>query len=274
MKADAQQLLCIKAILNSYAQSTGLKINYSKSSMMPIGISEERLDHFANTMQCKKGSLPFSYLGLPLSITTPSLEYFLPIVQRVERRLGGIADFLDYGGNLLIVKSVLSSLPIFFMCCLDIPVSIKKQCVKFMRYCLWRKKNNEVQSNGPALVAWEKICRPKDQGGLGVLDLRTQNEALLLKNLHKIFNRLDIPWVKLIWNTYYNQDKLPSFHLEGSFWWKTHLELLDKYKGMSRSLIGDGKSTLFWTNLWNDTCLHQKFPHLVSFARKTSLSVH
>jgi hypothetical protein len=201
MKADAQQLLCIKAILNSYAQSTGLKINYSKSSMMPIGISEERLEHFANTMQCKKGSLPFTYLGLPLSITTPSLEYFLPIVQRVERRLGGIADFLDYGGKLLMVKSVLSSLPIFFMCCLDIPVSIKKQCVKFMRYCLWRKKNNEVQSNGPALVAWEKICRPKDQGGLGVLDLRTQNEALLLKNLHKFFNKMDIPWVKLIWST-------------------------------------------------------------------------
>jgi hypothetical protein len=135
LKADARQHLCVKAILNSYAQSTGLKVNYSKSSMMPINISDERLIHFANTMQCKKGSLPFTYLGLPLSITAPSLEHFLPIVSRVERRLGGIADFLDYGGKLLMVKSVLSSLPIFFMSCLDIHVSIKKQCVKFMRYC-------------------------------------------------------------------------------------------------------------------------------------------
>jgi hypothetical protein len=65
-----------------------------------------------------------------------------------------------------------------------------------MRHCLWRKKNNEVQSRGPALVASEKICRPKNQGGLGVLDLTTQNEVLLLKNIHKFFNRLDIPWVK------------------------------------------------------------------------------
>jgi nucleoside diphosphate kinase len=126
LKADAMQLLCVKAILNSYAESTGLKVNYSKSSMMPINISDERLEHFANTMQCKKGSLPFTYLGLPLSITAPSLEHFLPIVTRVERRLGGIADFLDYGGKLLMVKSVLTSLPIFFMSCLDIPVSIKK----------------------------------------------------------------------------------------------------------------------------------------------------
>jgi hypothetical protein len=61
---------------------------------------------------------------LPLGITKPSLEYFLPIVQRVQKRLGGIADFLNYGGKLEMVKSVLASLPIFFMCCLDIHVTI------------------------------------------------------------------------------------------------------------------------------------------------------
>jgi nucleoside diphosphate kinase len=126
LKADAMQLLCVKAILNSYAESTGLKVNYSKSSMMLINLSDERLEHFASTMQCKNGSLPFTYLGLPLSISAPNLEHFLPIVDKVESRLGGIADFLDYGGKLLMVKSVLTSLPIFFMSCLDILVSIKK----------------------------------------------------------------------------------------------------------------------------------------------------
>jgi hypothetical protein len=126
LQADAPQLICLKAILNSFADSTGLKVNYSKSSLMPINMDSTRLAHFANTIQCKTGTLPFTYLGLPLGITKPSLEHFLPMVSRVERRLGGIADFLDYGGKLLMVKSVLSSLPIFFMCCLDIPVSVKE----------------------------------------------------------------------------------------------------------------------------------------------------
>jgi hypothetical protein len=80
--------------------------------------------------------------------------------------------------------------------------------------------------------------------------------------------------VNLIWNTYYSQGSLPGFQLEGSFWWKTHLKLLDKYKGMSRCLIGDGKSALFWTDLWSDTCMHKKFPHLVTFAKKTSHSIN
>jgi hypothetical protein len=55
----------------------------------------------------KKENFPFTYLGLPLGITKPNLEYFLSMVVRVEKRICGIADFLDYGGKLLMVKSVL-----------------------------------------------------------------------------------------------------------------------------------------------------------------------
>jgi hypothetical protein len=39
----------------------------------------------------------------------------------------------------------------------------------------------------------KKIFMPKQQGGLGVLNLDLQNKALLLKNVHKLFNREDIP---------------------------------------------------------------------------------
>jgi hypothetical protein len=113
LKANAAQLICLKGILHAFSESTRLKVNYSKSCMMPINLDEDRLSHFARTLQCKQSNLPFTYLGLPLGITKPSLEFFLPIVQRVERRLNGIADFRDYGGKLLMVKSVLSSLPIF-----------------------------------------------------------------------------------------------------------------------------------------------------------------
>jgi hypothetical protein len=167
MKADGKQLLYLKAILQSFADSIGLTVNYNKSSMMPINMSQERLQHFANTLQCRTGCLPFTYLGLPLGTTKPSLDHFMPIVQRVEKRLSGIVDFLDYGGKLLMVKSVLASLPISFMACLDIPVSIKDQLVKYMRYCLWRKKNTEVQSRGPALIVWEKFAGQKTKVALG-----------------------------------------------------------------------------------------------------------
>jgi hypothetical protein len=42
MEADSNQLLCLKALLNTFAESTGLHVNYSKSLTVPINVSEER----------------------------------------------------------------------------------------------------------------------------------------------------------------------------------------------------------------------------------------
>jgi hypothetical protein len=119
----------------------------------------------------------------------------------------------------------------------------------------------------------EKICRQKVQGGLGVLDLNIQNKALLLKNLHKFYNKHDVPWVQLIWKSYYSAGCIPGNQLEGSFWWKAHLKLVDLYKAMARCNLGDGKPAFFWTGLWKPSCLQQTFPHLLSFAKKTNATI-
>lgn len=47
------------------------------------------------------------------------------------------------------------------------------------------------------LVAWKTTCRSKEEGGLGIVDLGTQNTALLLKFLHMFYNKMDLPWVNL-----------------------------------------------------------------------------
>jgi hypothetical protein len=85
MKEDASQLLCSKAILQSFASSTGLKVNYQKSSMMPINMSPERLAHFAATLNFRIGSLPFTYLGLPLSIKNPPLNFFSQLCKEFKQ---------------------------------------------------------------------------------------------------------------------------------------------------------------------------------------------
>jgi hypothetical protein len=115
VKAEARQLICLKTLLHTFVESIGLKVNYHKSNLVPINMNNERLLHFAATLNCKTGSFPFTYLGLPVCITRPAMEHFIPMIQRVQSRLGGLADFLNYGGKLQLVKSVLSSLPIFFM---------------------------------------------------------------------------------------------------------------------------------------------------------------
>lgn len=107
--------------------------------------------------------------------------------------------------------------------------------------------------------------------GLGfrvVLNLRTQNEALLLKYLHKFLNREDLPWVNLVWEKYYQNGRLPTSANIGSFWWRDILKLIDKYKGLASVIIQDGKSCLFWDDLWNGTVPKLNFPELYSFSKK------
>lgn len=75
-----------------------------------------------------------------------------------------------------------------------------------------------MEEHRPALVAWTTICRAKNQSALGVMDIFTKNKALVRKNLHKFYNRHEVPWVKLIWETYYQGNHLPGDELVGSFW--------------------------------------------------------
>jgi hypothetical protein len=82
------------------------------------------------------------------------------------------------------------------MSTLSLHVTVREQIDKYRKHCLWRGSQESNRINVKA--AWYMVTKSKDEGGLGVLDLRTQNEALLIKNIHKFFNRADIPWVHLI----------------------------------------------------------------------------
>jgi hypothetical protein len=102
----------------------------------------------------------------------------------------------------------MSSLLTFYMCTIKLPISIIKQIDKYKRHCLWRGGN--LNAKKPPLAAWKLVTRPKKKGGLGVLGLGVQNDALLMKNLRKFFSKANLPWVKLIWSKYYSNGSLPG----------------------------------------------------------------
>jgi hypothetical protein len=97
---------------------------------------------------------------------------------------------------------------------------------------------------------------------------------LLLKFLDKFFNRHNIPWVNLIWNTHYSNGELPQPENEkGSFWWKYLLKLCDTFKGIANCPIGNGTTVRFWLEVWNGNLLEHKFPRLFSFAKNKNILV-
>lgn len=155
----------IKALLESYTKATGLKINYSKSQMMPINLSEQKITDLAAAFGCEVGTMPFTYLGLPLGTTKPTVRDLMPLVDNVERRLSGTAIWMSYGGRVEYINSALSSLLSFAMCVIKVPDKLVELVDRARRNCLWRKVVDR-DARTHSLAAWHLVCRPKKKGGV------------------------------------------------------------------------------------------------------------
>ena len=66
----------------------GLKINFNKSEMVPVGNVPDLKD-LAGIMGCKIIQIPMTYLGLPLGANFKSKSIWDPILEKMERKLSG-----------------------------------------------------------------------------------------------------------------------------------------------------------------------------------------
>ena len=99
------------------------------------------------------------------------------------------------------------------------------------------------------MAAWNLVMKPKDKGGLGIINLSLQNDALLLKQLDKFYRKESTQWVKLIWQKYYSEG-VPHLKKEkGSFWWKDILRLHTQYRGVAFCIPTRGDTVSFWFDL-------------------------
>jgi len=52
-------------------------------------------------------------------------------------------------------------------------IQLEIEIDKYRKHCLWR--GYDINAKKPPKAAWELVCLPKTEGGLGVLNLKTQN---------------------------------------------------------------------------------------------------
>jgi hypothetical protein len=145
MKASQRELFTLKGLLESFSQSTGLRVNYKKSCLVPLNLLPEKAQQLASIFGCKVETLPFTYLGLPMGTTKPKVDHFGFIMNKVERKLTATSNFLTHARRLQLVNSVLSSLPTYAMCTLQLPVSVLEYIDRARRHCLWRGSDSNAK---------------------------------------------------------------------------------------------------------------------------------
>ena len=159
--------------------------------MVPINVPLNKMQDLANAFGCQIDSMPFTYLGLPMGTTKPRMEDLTPLMDRVERRLSSCSTFLSYSGRLQMVNSAITPITTYAMCSIKLPVGVIENIDRARKQCLWI--GNDERKKGGNLAAWPMVQNPKAKGGLGVINLRLQNDALLMKHLHKFYNKDNIP---------------------------------------------------------------------------------
>jgi hypothetical protein len=143
------QILLLNGTLVKFSKSIGLKINFNKFQRLPIIVLDEILNQLALNFGCQVGRMTFTYLGLPLGTTRPTIAELSPMVCRLKRKLTSSSNFFylkeqDYSLSC----SALASMPLHFLCTLQLPPGLTKQSDRIIRQCLWRDKFDEPKQFG------------------------------------------------------------------------------------------------------------------------------
>jgi hypothetical protein len=176
--ADESQIRHVGALLVCFEVAAGLKVNMSKSALIPVG-SQGEVGQLAEVLGCGIGDLPLKYLGLPLGASFKLKEMWADLEDMMARRLAPWKRlYLSKGARVTLIKSKLSNLPTYMLSLFPIPAHVAKCIEKIQRDFLWGGMNDEAKLH---LVEWAKVCSPIDEGGLGIRNMRRFNQALLDK---------------------------------------------------------------------------------------------
>jgi hypothetical protein len=119
------------------------------------------------------------YLGLPVGANPRKERTWKPLLDSLAKRLNNWQfRYVSLGGRVILLNSVLNSIPIFYLSFMKMPANIWKQIVKLQRQFLWGGTNRVRKI---PWVSWTNVCKSKANGGLGIRDLRAVNLALLSK---------------------------------------------------------------------------------------------
>ncbi|KAK1604375.1 hypothetical protein QYE76_028048 [Lolium multiflorum] len=229
LRPETQDLLATREVLSLFSATSGLHVNYRKTTATLIRESVGDRDRVTEVLGCDIANFPIKYLGLQLALRPLTKAEWQPMLDGVIHSIPAWQrGLVTRAGRLVLIKSVISARPIHHILVEDAPAWLLEEVDKWLRAFFWAGKK-EVHG-GQCLVAWENICRPLCQGGLGVKDLCLQGLALRVRwewlkctDPHK-------PWQGL---------KLAK-----------DAKALEVFQSCTKIELGDGRSVLFWLDRW------------------------
>ena len=156
-RAEIDNLL---KLLQLFCDATGLRVNLSKSSVIPIRCDDIDIQDVLQNFDGATSAFPIRYLGLPVTIGRIRLVHLQAILDRIRARLAGRkGKLLPVVGRRVLVRCVLSAMPTFALTALRIPKKFIKEIDKSRRRFLWA--GDEEITSGKCKVGWASVTKPE-----------------------------------------------------------------------------------------------------------------
>ncbi|KAL0292835.1 UNVERIFIED_CONTAM: hypothetical protein Sradi_6970900 [Sesamum radiatum] len=148
----------IKHTLAEFAEMSGLHVNPNKSTIILSKAVRSERRAILDLMGFPEAVLPIKYLGVPLIASRLTVADCQPLIDRFNNRLAGWGHLLlSFAGRLQLIKSVLSSLHMYWSSVFILPKAVIKALM--LRH-IWRILQRDPRS---IWVAWVLRYRLRNQ---------------------------------------------------------------------------------------------------------------
>ncbi|XP_038977290.1 uncharacterized protein LOC120107861 [Phoenix dactylifera] len=272
VRATRQAAGIIWTILRDYCSMSGQRVNLSKSAICfspktkpdvktaileILGVGEQ------------EGTL--RYLGVPISGQRLRSSDCTSLEISIRHRLEGWQiHSLSMMGRIILVRSVLSSIPIYLLSNSLIPVATVRNIEQIFRDFIWGRTGGR---RGIHLMAWEVVCQPTRYGGLGVQSLVARREVLAARHAARVVLEPDGMWSSLMRAKY--GDPVPGARSgrRHSPIWREICARAGLVFPAIRWAIGDGRSIDVLEDRWVTEQPMSRLPITVDTSRLAGLRV-
>nr|XP_043639249.1 uncharacterized protein LOC122610319 [Erigeron canadensis] len=254
LKGDASSAKVVWEALEEFKSVSGLSPSIPKSIAYFCNVRNHVKISILSILPFEEGKLPVKYLGVPLVSTRLIYRDCKELVERIRDRVNNWENkFLSFAGRLQLVQSVLSSMHIYWSSVFILPARVTTEIEQILRGFLW---SQGVLKKGQAKVAWDVVCLPKQEGGLGIRHLDIWNSVLMTTHVWNLLTLKESLRVKWIYAHRLRGKNFWDVQVKGnlSWSWRKLLQIRLVIRKHFWFVLGNGNSASAWYDNWADCC--------------------
>lgn len=247
--ATVEEANQIKSIIDKFCRKSGQTPNWDKSGIL---FSKHIPSHIKNYIS-QIFPVPIldsnvRHLGHPLLVTNRNKSIIYKfIIDKFRAKLTTLkANKLSHAGRLTLIKSVFSSLPVYYMATILLSKNLLNKITAIIRKFWWTGVREGQDKNPLCLKSWKEICRPLDEGGLEIRDIQAVNKSLILNSAWRLITNPHEQMAQILKGKYFPNSSFweASKNISKSVYWSSVLKIRKVLKHSVSWQLGEGNISI------------------------------